>query len=87
MNTLHPLQNPNQEASAHARLELGLNRIRGKIANAMIGRAVDLLVSARRTRHGIVTAVDLASGVPKIIVAGLRYDLEQVLTVTPANMN
>jgi hypothetical protein len=63
---------------------LGLNQIRGNIAQSMIGRAVDLLVGAHRTKHGIVSGVDLGGGAPKIVVAGSRYELGQILTVTPA---
>jgi hypothetical protein len=60
-----------------------LDRIRGNIALSMIGRQVDLLVGRDRTMQGIVAAVQIEAGRPKLVVRGSRYDLGQVLTVSP----
>ena len=64
-----------------------LDLIRSHIAASMIGRTVDLLVSRGKTAHGVVSAVQLEGGAPKLIVAGSRYNLNQVLTVTPTTLN
>jgi hypothetical protein len=61
-----------------------LDRIRKNIANSMIGRQVNLLIGRDQTLQGIVAAVQIESGRPKIVVEGSRYDLGQVLTVSPA---
>ncbi len=61
-----------------------LTEIRNNMARAMIGRIVLLSAGACRTAHGLVTAVIADSGIPKLVVGGAKYDLNQVLTVTPA---
>jgi hypothetical protein len=43
--------------------------------------------NATRFTQGVVTGVDVASGVPQIIVNGTAYDLSRVLTVQPAAAN
>ena len=54
----------------------------------MIGQAVKLLVDARTITGGIVTGVAAGNaGTPKLVVDGARYDLSQILTVTPAYIN
>lgn len=64
-------------------MQTGLNRIRSNIANSMVGRQVALLVGQGLTAEGIVAGVQLEAGRPKLVVAGLKYDLRQVLTVAP----
>ena len=64
-------------------IHLGLNRIRNNIANSMVGRQVALLVAQGQTAEGVVAGVQLEAGRPKLVVAGLKYDLGQVLTVAP----
>jgi hypothetical protein len=61
--------------------------IRSHIAASMIGQAVDLLVGAGQIAHGVVSGVQVEGGSPKLLVEGSRYDLDQVLTVTPATLN
>ncbi len=56
------------------------------IAYSMVGRAVDLLVGADKTAHGIVSSVQFEAGAPKIVVGGARYDLKQVLTAVPTTI-
>jgi hypothetical protein len=65
----------------------GLVIIRSHIAASMIGQAVHLLVGSGQVTHGVVSGVQVEDGSPKILVEGSRYDLEQVLTVTPATLN
>jgi len=63
-----------------------LETIRLHMAEAMIGRTVQLL-SIGRITHGVVAAVFLEEQVPKLVVNGSKYDLSQILTVTPTSFN
>jgi hypothetical protein len=65
----------------------GLSLIRTRIAAAMVGQAVDVLVEAGKTVHGVVSGVQLEHGTPKLLVAGTPYDLDQILTATPLILN
>ena len=60
-----------------------LGDVRQHLAEAMVGKTVDLL-SGRAVAHGIVSGVLLLAGNPKLLVNGRTYDLNQVLTVSPA---
>jgi hypothetical protein len=60
-----------------------LGAVRQHLAEAMVGKAVDLL-NGRAVAHGIVSGVLLLAGNPKLLVNGRMYDLNQVLTATPA---
>jgi hypothetical protein len=64
-----------------------LTAIRHQLASTLIGRSVDLLADTKTIAHGIVTGVLSEGGVEKLIVGGMRYDLNQILTVTPASFN
>lgn len=57
--------------------------VRQHLAEAMIGKTVDLL-SGRAVAHGTVSGVLLLAGNPKLLVNGRMYDLNQVLTASPA---
>lgn len=61
--------------------------IRRNIAQSMVGRTVQLLVSPNQVRSGVVTAVETEAGKPKVIVSGLTYDLSQILTAVPSAFN
>ena len=62
--------------------------IRRNMAKAMIGRIVKVLVNANTIARGVVTGVSTGdAGTPKLVVGGTRYDLSQILTVTPASLN
>ena len=52
-------------------------------ANGMLGRTVTLQVDANTLASGVVQAVQLLGGTPKIVVNNTPYDLNQVLTLTP----
>ncbi len=69
------------------RPQAALDAIMYNIASSMVGRAVDLLVGADKTAHGIVSAVQFEAGTPKIVVEGAKYNLNQVLTAIPAAFN
>jgi len=60
---------------------------RKHIARSMIGQAVDLLTDAQTIVHGVVTAVLTEAGTPKLVVAGTRYDLHQILTAVPTTLD
>jgi len=60
-----------------------LGEVRQHLAQAMIGKTVDLL-SGRAVAHGVVSGVMLLAGNPKLLVNGRAYDLNQVLTASPA---
>jgi flagellar basal-body rod modification protein FlgD len=51
-------------------------------ANGLIGRSVVLLASDGTTPSGTVTAVQMLSGVPKLVVNNLLYDMNQVLSIS-----
>ena len=56
-------------------------------ANALLGHTVGLQVNADTLATGMVSAVNIVAGTPKIVVAGTAYDLSQVLTITPTPLN
>ena len=64
-----------------------LDAIRSHMAEAMIGRTVDLMAGSKTILHGVVTGVLNEAGKPKIVVDGHRYDLNQILTALPASPN
>ena len=61
--------------------------VRKHLARALVGQAVELLVDAHTIVHGIVTGVMTEAGTPKLVVGGTRYDLNQILTATPASFD
>ncbi len=60
-------------------IENRLEGIRRNLAKAMVGSTVDLLADGRTMTHGIVTRVKVVAGMPKIVVNGRPYDLDQVV--------
>ncbi len=82
---MFPTSKPSLRGQAHGTSHL--ETIRSHIAASMIGQAVDLLVAADKIAHGIVSGVQVEQGSPKLLVAGARYDLDQVLTATPPSLN
>ena len=64
-----------------------LGDIRKNIASSMIGKIVSLSSNARIIARGMVVGVMVETGLPKIVVNGHRYGLNQVLSVTPASVN
>ncbi len=64
------------------RTQLQLGALRLHLAEALIGKTVDLL-SGRAVAHGIVSGVMPLAGHPMLLVNGRAYDLNQVLTAAP----
>jgi hypothetical protein len=54
------------------------------MAQALVGRSVDLLVGSKKVTHGVVTGVLTEAGKPRIVVGRMSYDVRQILTITPA---
>jgi flagellar basal-body rod modification protein FlgD len=52
-------------------------------ANALLGQTVELRVDDTTTAAGVVSAVQIVDGTPKIVVGGTAYNLSQVLTIAP----
>ena len=53
-------------------------------ANALIGQTVTLTGSSGGPQvSGVVTGMQIASGVPQIVVNGQAYNLSQILAVAP----
>jgi flagellar basal-body rod modification protein FlgD len=53
-------------------------------ANGLIGRSVKLLSADGTVPSGVVTGVQMVSGVPKIVVNGTLYDMSNVLSISAA---
>lgn len=53
-------------------------------AAAMIGRSVTLQPATGPTVQGVVSAVQLGSGVPQLQVNGALYSLSQLISIQPA---
>ena len=54
------------------------------MAQAMIGRSVEIKSGPKKITHGIVSGVLEEAGKPRIVVGRHTYDMSQVLAVTPA---
>ena len=66
-------------------LEDRLGEIRTHIACAMIGKTVSLMADARTVARGMVAGIMVETGIPKIVVNGHGYQLNQILSVTPVS--
>lgn len=72
-------------ATASARKARGFGAIRNRMAQSLVGRVVSLNVGTETITHGVVTNVLNDTGVPRIVVEGSLFDLDQILTATPAS--
>jgi flagellar basal-body rod modification protein FlgD len=52
-------------------------------ADGLLGQSVDILVNKDKTAHGMVSAVQIEAGKPKIVVGGQKYDLGQIIAIEP----
>lgn len=52
-------------------------------ANSLLGRAVEVQADAQTRFQGIVEAVQIEAGTPKLVVDGVVCDLSQVKAITP----
>lgn len=50
---------------------------------SLLGQTVTLQADKTTTAQGMVSAVKLEAGTPKLVVDGKSYTMDQVLTVTP----
>lgn len=55
-------------------------------ASSMVGQTVQVQVDSSTTDTGVVSAVQVVSGTPKLVINGQNYDLSQVLSVTPTTI-
>jgi flagellar basal-body rod modification protein FlgD len=53
-------------------------------AESLLGRSVEITQENIPNFRGVVMAIDVKEGMPKVVVNGRGYDLNQVLTVTEA---
>ena len=51
-------------------------------ANSLIGRTVEAVNDDKTHTFGVVTAVQMEAGTPKVVVAGKSYDLDALRTIT-----
>ena len=61
-----------------------LGGVRQRIAKALLGQAVSLMVNPKKITQGIVTNVLIEADIPEIVVEGMRYKFNQILTACPA---
>lgn len=73
-----------RSAASLPRRQFAPNIVSLNMANAMVGRTVDLLVGTKKVTHGVVTGVLTEAGKPRIVVGRSSYDMSQILTITPA---
>jgi flagellar basal-body rod modification protein FlgD len=52
-------------------------------ANSLLGRTVQLTEGSGQTIAGVVDAVFMQEGTPKLVVNGATYDLSQLLSIMP----
>lgn len=64
-----------------------LGEIQKNVARAMIGKTVSLMADASTIARGMVAGVMMETGMPKIVVNGQSYGLNQILSVCPASLN
>ncbi len=67
-------------------MEMNLSALRAQQdivqANSLIGREVDLQIGKDHTVSGVVSAVNIEAGTPKIVVNGTAYELGKVISVS-----
>jgi len=57
------------------------------MALALVGRSVSVRARTKEIIHGEVTEVKMDFGIPRLLVGGGTYDLDQVLTSMPSRFN
>jgi flagellar basal-body rod modification protein FlgD len=53
-------------------------------ANSLLGRTVEIQTDSGDSDAGLVSAVQVEAGMPKIVVNGESYNLNRVLTIAPS---
>jgi ABC-type uncharacterized transport system ATPase subunit len=72
-----------QTGATLPRKQFSPNIVSLNMANALVGRNVDLLVSGKKVTHGVVSGVLTEAGKPRIVVGRSSYELRQILTISP----
>lgn len=70
-------------AASLPRRQFSPNVVSLNMAQALVGRTVDVLAGAKKVAHGVVTGVLTEAGKPRIVVGRASYDMNQILTITP----
>ena len=82
------MNRPTQQINATINwMNVPLNDVRQRMARALVGQAVSLVVDAKTIAHGIVTDVLAETDIPKVVVDGMRYNFNQILTNVPAALS
>ncbi len=74
-------------AAALPRRQFSPNVVSLNLAQALVGRTVDVLTGHKKVTHGVVTGVLTEAGKPRIVIGRTSYDVRQILTITPAKAN
>jgi flagellar basal-body rod modification protein FlgD len=53
-------------------------------ANALLGREVNLQIEKDKSVTGVVSAVNIEAGTPKIVVNGTAYEMSKLISVSEA---
>ncbi len=65
------------------RRQFSPNIVSLNMANALVGRTVDVLVGTKKVTHGVVSGILTEAGKPRIVVGKSSYDMRQILTISP----
>ena len=76
-----------QTNTTRNRMTNELSIVRERMAWALVGQAVSLVVNPRKIARGIVTDVLAEPDIPQIVVNGMKYSFNQILTHVPAPLN
>jgi hypothetical protein len=77
------MQSNTHTGASLPRRQFSPNIVSLNMANALVGRTVDLLVGSHRVSHGVVSGILTEGGKPRIVVGKSSYDLRQILTISP----
>ncbi|MFO1511543.1 MAG: hypothetical protein U1F83_01285 [Verrucomicrobiota bacterium] len=72
-----------QSAASVPRRPFTPNVVGLHLAQALVGRSVEVAVGARKFAQGVVSGVFTEAGRPRIVVGRASYDMSQILTITP----
>lgn len=56
-------------------------------ANSLLGRTVEVQVDESTRATGLVSAVQIEAGTPKVVVGDQAYDLSEVMVIAPTIIN
>lgn len=78
------MQSQTQSGASLPRRQFSPNIVSLNMANALVGRTVDVLAGTKKVTHGVVSGVLTEAGKPRIVVGRMSYDMSQILTISPA---